>query len=53
MPTLMEFSKIECHFVNPLLCALHQGVVNMKHEKLLFMKVTYKAYKLIPDQSVN
>ena len=37
----------------PLSCALYQGIANLKHEKLLLMKVTWKAYKSIPYQPVN
>ena len=40
MPTLLEFSKIECYFVIPLSRTLHQGVANLKLE-LLLMKVTF------------
>ena len=49
---LLNLAKGNVTLLSPFV-TLYQGVANLKHEKLLLMKVTYKAYKSVPDQSVN
>ena len=36
----------------PFPYTFYQGVTNLKHEKLLLMKVAYKAFKSLPGQSI-